>query len=42
MIQPDRHDSWYSGVTVQQWLVLAIASAGWIFDVYEGQLFTVF
>ena len=25
-----------------QWLVLAIASAGWVFDVYEGQLFTVF
>jgi MFS family permease len=42
MIEPDHHDSWYSGVTAKEWLVLAIASAGWIFDVYEGQLFTVF
>ncbi len=23
-------------------VVLAIASAGWVFDVYEGQLFTIF
>src|SRR6516164_6991771 len=23
-------------------MVLAIASAGWVFDVYEGQLFTIF
>jgi predicted MFS family arabinose efflux permease len=42
MIHAGRQDSWYSEVTVEQWLVLAIASAGWIFDVYEGQLFTVF
>jgi predicted MFS family arabinose efflux permease len=33
---------WYQEVTPHQWLVLAIASAGWIFDVYEGQLFTIF
>lgn len=33
---------WYSGITASQWLVLAIASAGWIFDVYEGQLFTIY
>lgn len=33
---------WYSGVTRYQWLVLAIASAGWIFDVFEGQLFGVY
>src|SRR5262249_52415994 len=26
-------------VTRYQWLVLAIASAGWIFDVFEGQIF---
>ena len=32
---------WYSGVTGYQWLVLAIASAGWIFDVYEGQIFNI-
>ena len=23
-------------------MVLAVASAGWVFDVYEGQLFTIF
>jgi MFS family permease len=32
---------WYSGVTSYQWLILAIASAGWIFDVYEGQIFNI-
>ncbi len=32
---------WYDGVTRYQWLVLAIASAGWIFDVYEGQIFNI-
>jgi len=30
---------WYAGVTSYQWLILIIASAGWIFDVYEGQIF---
>jgi len=30
---------WYSGVTRYQWLVLVIASLGWIFDVFEGQIF---
>ena len=24
-----------------QWLVLALASAGWVFDVYEGQIFNL-
>jgi MFS family permease len=24
------------------WIILAVASAGWVFDVYEGQLFTIF
>jgi MFS family permease len=28
-------------VTRYQWLVLAIASAGWVFDVYEGQIFNI-
>jgi MFS family permease len=37
-----RPDPWYQEVTAGQWLVLAIASAGWVFDVYEGQLFTIF
>ena len=30
---------WYDGVTRYQWLVLIIASLGWIFDVFEGQIF---
>lgn len=30
---------WYHGVSRYQWLVLIIASAGWIFDVYEGQVY---
>ena len=30
---------WYHGVSRYQWLVLLIASAGWVFDVYEGQIF---
>ena len=33
---------WYRGVTRYQWLVLAIACSGWIFDVFEGQIFAVF
>lgn len=32
---------WYHGVTRYQWLVLIIASAGWVFDVYEGQIFNI-
>lgn len=32
---------WYAGVTSYQWLILIIASAGWIFDVYEGQIFNI-
>jgi len=34
-------DRWYAQVTRYEWLVLAIASAGWIFDVFEGQLFNL-
>ena len=30
---------WYSGVTRYQWLVLVIASLGWVFDIFEGQIF---
>jgi MFS family permease len=30
---------WYAGVTRYQWLVLIVASLGWIFDVFEGQIF---
>lgn len=37
-----RPTRWYAGITASQWMVLAIASAGWIFDIYEGQLFTIY
>ncbi|MFP6899877.1 MAG: MFS transporter, partial [Opitutales bacterium] len=30
---------WYQGVTRYQWLVLLIASLGWVFDIFEGQIF---
>src|SRR5437868_14138843 len=30
---------WWREVTRYQWMVLAIASAGWVFDVFEGQIF---
>ena len=30
---------WYSGITRYQWIVLIIACLGWIFDVFEGQIF---
>src|SRR5215469_16354512 len=42
--EPRRDDdtsSWYRGVNAYQWLVLALASAGWVFDVYEGQIFNI-
>ena len=32
---------WYAEVTRYQWLVLIIASAGWVFDAFEGQLFNI-
>lgn len=32
---------WWRDVTRYQWLVLVIASAGWIFDVFEGQIFNL-
>jgi len=30
---------WYEGISRYQWLVLIIASLGWVFDVFEGQIF---
>jgi MFS family permease len=33
--------AWYAGVTRYQWLVLAVASAGWVFDAFEGQIYAV-
>jgi MFS family permease len=32
---------WYSGVTRYQWLVLVVASLGWVFDAFEGQLYNI-
>src|SRR5687767_9192611 len=39
MAQAADTSRWYEGVTRYQWLVLVIASLGWIFDVFEGQIF---
>lgn len=30
---------WYQGITRYQWLVLLIACLGWVFDIFEGQIF---
>ncbi|HEO70828.1 MAG TPA: MFS transporter, partial [Candidatus Hydrogenedentes bacterium] len=30
---------WYGGISRYQWTVLVIASLGWVFDVFEGQIF---
>lgn len=32
---------WYQGVTRYQWLILVIASLGWVFDAFEGQLYNI-
>jgi len=32
---------WYAGVTRYQWLVLTVASLGWMFDAFEGQLYNI-
>ena len=37
----ESNSKWYHGITRYEWLVLIIASAGWIFDVYEGQIFNL-
>src|SRR6478752_816268 len=39
--QRQKVEPWYAGVTRYQWLVLAVASAGWVFDAFEGQLFNL-
>ena len=40
-LSEDQSDSrsWYEGISQYQWLVLLIASLGWMFDVFEGQIF---
>jgi MFS family permease len=30
---------WYEGITAYMWLVLLIGSLGWVFDIFEGQIF---
>jgi len=35
----NRAARWYHGVTPYMWLVLIIASLGWVFDIFEGQVF---
>ena len=40
-VEENNSEPWYSAITRYQWLVLIIASAGWIFDVYEGQIFNI-
>ena len=32
---------WYAGISRYQWIVLAIAAAGWAFDQYESQVFAL-
>ena len=32
---------WYHGVTSYQWLVLIVASLGWVFDAFEGQIYNI-
>lgn len=36
--EPDSR-KWYEGITRYQWTVLVIASLGWVFDIFEGQIF---
>jgi MFS family permease len=38
-LAPPHSGPWYEGITRYQWLVLLIASLGWVFDVFEGQIF---
>jgi MFS family permease len=38
-VDPASEGRWWSGVTPYQWLVLVIASLGWVFDIFEGQIF---
>ncbi len=32
---------WHSNVTRYQWLVLIVASLGWVFDAFEGQIYNL-
>jgi len=35
----EQEAKWYHAITRYQWMVLTIASMGWVFDVFEGQIF---
>lgn len=37
----DQRPPWYAGVTRYQWLVLTVASLGWVFDAFEGQIYNI-
>src|SRR5205814_5785468 len=32
---------WHHAITRAQWLVLVIASLGWVFDAFEGQIYNI-
>ncbi len=38
-MKDEPNNCWYEGISRYQWLVLIIASLGWVFDVFEGQIF---
>ncbi|HEV3298431.1 MAG TPA: MFS transporter [Planctomycetaceae bacterium] len=38
---PELSRRWYGEVTRYDWLILLIASAGWVFDQFESQLFII-
>ncbi|QDU75397.1 Putative sialic acid transporter [Bremerella volcania] len=37
----EKQTAWYSNVTRYQWLVLVVASLGWMFDAFEGQIYNL-
>ncbi|MEM9480137.1 MAG: MFS transporter [Verrucomicrobiota bacterium] len=39
MTDSEKNLKWHEGITRYQWLVLTVCSLGWIFDIFEGQIF---
>src|SRR6266404_5378497 len=37
----EKRTPWWDGVTRYQWLVLAVAALGWLFDTMDGNLFNL-
>lgn len=37
--QDTQNLKWNQGISSYQWLVLVVASLGWVFDIFEGQVF---